>query len=106
MSTLTLYSFGYRYGKPVGEVLSVRHFEGPPKAARKLDGRSKRLQKEILADNEEFYIRLQQRVEELMKTGVTQIYIGCEYGRHRSVAVVEALATELKCQKQHRDVER
>jgi len=111
-------SFGYRYGPPSADfILSVRHFPNPSKSSRdRLTGLSSRLQKEIFQqkDSSELYTsiltEIDQFVNNIEKEEVT-IAVGCEEGKHRSVAIIEKLAREVvfahsECEIHHRDLER
>ena len=104
---MSLQSFGYKYGAAKSQlVISIRHFKNPSKSARQYDGRSRRLQKEVYKDNEKAIIELAGFIKSKIDEGITDIAIGCEKGKHRSVAVVEIIGRELGLEISHRDVEK
>ena len=114
---LKLISFGARYGSPkeADVIISVKHFENPSKEARdNYTGTSKRLQKEIYAQPnfETYYSEVLEQIRELSSTGDELVVgIGCEEGKHRSVAIVERLAMDLgklfeEVEVEHRDIGR
>ena len=124
--TLTLVSFGYRNGAPQDTQAnySVRHLPGASRAARASNNTGLRvlLQKELFGRTEvqQYYDNvllpsLQKHVQQLLSsvqkatnggaeqknltasTTNVRIGIGCEIGRHRSVAIVERLVGDLRC---------
>ncbi len=120
---VSLVSFGFRYGLPRGAdlVFDVRflpnpHFEPSLRPRTGLDaevarfvlasGPAKELQARLL-DLLEFLLPLYEREGKSYLT----VAVGCTGGRHRSVAVLEALASELRRAGQnvsvtHRDAEK
>jgi RNase adapter protein RapZ len=122
-SVVTLLSFGYRYGiPPAAELLfDVRflpnpHFEPAlrpktgldPEVASFVLGHDRTA--ELLGRLEEFLDYLLARYDAEGKAYLT-VAIGCTGGRHRSVAVANALADRLRASGrevnvQHRDVEK
>lgn len=118
---LTLLSFGYRYGLPFEAdlVFDVRFLPNPHFVAelRPLDGRDARVSGYVFehAISQEFLNRLEQFILFLLpqyqregKAFLT-IGIGCTGGKHRSVALVEALRRKvvelgMPVEVRHRDV--
>lgn len=108
-----LISFGHKYGKPDADLLiSVVDMPGPSKELRKYNGQNKRLQKELF-ENPEFSMRYKQIVEQVQSflnnnsSDMITIAIGCEKGKHRSVAIVEKLVGDIGSDMvQHRDINR
>lgn len=116
--SIKLLSFGHCFGVPedIDLLYSVRHF---PTAGvenhQQYDGRHKRIQSELLQ---------MMQYEDLIKMIIEQIAhfpekpdkhnvivaIGCDQGRHRSVAIVERLAELLRIsynvEINHRDLQR
>lgn len=114
---LHLISFGSKYGPPkeADKIISVKHFENPSKEVRdNYTGTSKRLQKEIYAQPnfETYYSQILDRIRELSSAADDLVVgIGCEEGKHRSVAIVEKLTLDLKeffekIEIEHRDINR
>lgn len=96
---INIKSFGYLHGRPKHTssdlVIDVRCFNNVQKATRdRLDGRSRKLQKELLDDRSnkdilDGVIRdVERDVDRWVKTDspVLNIYVGCDAGKHRSVA--------------------
>src|SRR5258708_7943203 len=117
-------SFGFKYGTPVDAdvVLDVRFLDNPyfVPELKHLSGLDEAVARHVLAapETREFMARTRGLLEYVMpkyeregKSYLT-IAIGCTGGRHRSVAVSEALASELRTSLRaqiavvHRDVER
>jgi UPF0042 nucleotide-binding protein len=117
-------SFGFKYGTPVDAdvVLDVRFLDNPyfVAALRQLSGLDEAVARHVLEapESREFMTRTRGLLEYVMpkyeregKSYLT-IAIGCTGGRHRSVAIAEALARDLRASVGaqiavvHRDVER
>ena len=117
-------SFGFKYGSPVDAdvVLDVRFLDNPyfVPALRHLSGLDPAVAKHVLTapESREFIARTRDLLEYVMpkyeregKSYLT-IAIGCTGGRHRSVAIADALAGDLRASLGaqiavvHRDVER
>jgi UPF0042 nucleotide-binding protein len=117
-------SFGFKYGSPVDAdvVLDVRFLDNPyfVPALRQLSGTDDAVARYVLGapGSSEFMDRTRGLLEFVMpkyeregKSYLT-IAIGCTGGRHRSVAIAEALARDLRASLGaqiavvHRDVER
>ena len=120
---VNLSSFGFRYGVPPGvEMLfDVRCLPNPyfEEALRESTGRDAEVAAFVLAGavGRDYYDRLRGMLEFVLPLNDREgkaymsIAIGCTGGRHRSVAVVEALAKDLhgagrEVNVDHRDVER
>ena len=115
---IKLFSFGHSFGVPkkVDLLYSVRHFPATNvENYQQYDGRHKRIQNELL-NLPEYEDILKTIPEQLMnfihehnKNSIT-LAVGCEQGRHRSVAVVERLAELLgvnyNVEINHRDLQR
>lgn len=106
---ISLVSFGNRYSAPKNTdlVISVAHFENPPRELRaKMTGLSSRLQSEFYGHPsfEDNYSEVMSEVIEFLKTNksknpnVVMVAIGCEEGKHRSVAIIEKLKLDLNNQ--------
>jgi RNase adaptor protein for sRNA GlmZ degradation len=102
---IKLISFGARYGPPkmADLVISVAHFENPPRELRaKMDGLSSRLQSEFYGHPtfpSNYEKVLSEVLDFIAKNGnkrTLTIAVGCEEGKHRSVAVIEKLLIDLK----------
>lgn len=79
--SVRLQSFGYRYGKPNDEcVISVRHFANPVRSARKFDGRSARLQKEVYKENMEAFSELRDLVQSKINEALAQYQLAVIMG--------------------------
>ena len=119
--SVTLFSFGYKYGAPqdVNLLFDVRFLANPFHVAelRSHNGTEAVISEFVLqnSDGENCLKQLQQTVfyyiERLQKTGKEslRVGIGCTGGHHRSVAVTEALAKIIaeQCAKVshfHRDI--
>jgi UPF0042 nucleotide-binding protein len=120
---VSLISFGFRHGLPRGAdlVFDVRFLPNPhfEPALRPRTGRDAEVARFVLASGEgrELLARLEELLRFLLplyeregKSYLT-VAIGCTGGKHRSVAVLEALASGLRRLGQtvnvtHRDVER
>jgi UPF0042 nucleotide-binding protein len=115
---VNLMSFGHSHGVPkqVDLFYSVRHFpETNVENYQQYDGRHKRIQNELL-NLPEYEDLLKTITADLMKyieeyhTNPIKIAVGCEHGRHRSVAVIERIAELLgstyNVQITHRDLQR
>jgi UPF0042 nucleotide-binding protein len=100
-------SFGFKYGTPVDAdvVLDVRFLDNPyfVPGLKTLTGRDEPVARYVLAapETQEFLRRTRELLEYVMpkyeregKSYLT-IAIGCTGGRHRSVAIAEALARDL-----------
>lgn len=111
-------SFGYSYGVPknVDLLFSARHLPMTNvDNYQQYDGRHKRIQNELLdlPEYEEMLKtimeKLQNFIHEQGKHSIT-VAVGCEQGRHRSVAIIERLATMLgtndHIEVNHRDLQR
>ncbi|MFQ5735734.1 MAG: RNase adapter RapZ [Thermodesulfobacteriota bacterium] len=119
--TVNLISFGYRYGIPSDAdlVFDIRFLPNPyfVEHLKALDGTDERVREYVLGRDEtkEFLVRLKDFLEYLIplyrnegKSYLT-IAVGCTGGKHRSVAITEALVaglnTELaQARKRHRDI--
>ena len=116
---VNLISFGYKKGVPneADIVFDAREIKNPrnTKSLRHLSGKDVAVQKQVLAHpiahrilaeaKEKVYAK-EERGDHAIKLG-----IGCSYGRHRSVALVEILAEQLatdghRMEIEHRDLER
>lgn len=90
---MKLISFSFRKNMtPVADVvLDVRHLPNPHSdpTLRPLDGRDRRVQTYALRDQEEL-ARMVRHARKALPDGT--VAVGCFGGRHRSVALVEALA--------------
>ncbi|CAF4334710.1 unnamed protein product [Rotaria sp. Silwood2] len=115
---IKLFSFGHSFGVPktVDLLYSVRHFPvSNVDSYQQYDGRHKRIQNELLNLRQYEDIiktiieQLTNFIQEHNKTSIT-LAIGCEQGRHRSVATVERLAdllgTTYNVEVSHRDLQR
>jgi len=110
MLSLNLISFGYQYDKPkeADLVLSARHFPTPSKEVRqKHDGTHTRLQNDLYhhKDFNGLYDKLLEEILNFISQHQTNIEpaeltltiaVGCEEGKHRSVAIIERLAMDLE----------
>jgi UPF0042 nucleotide-binding protein len=120
---VTLQSFSYKRGVPRGSdmVIDVRFLKNPhwDAALRPLDGRDPVVRAFVEADPAyaPFYARLADLLKFLLPAYKAEgksyfgLGLGCTGGRHRSVAVVEALAKTLagdgwRVSIRHRDLER
>jgi len=121
--TITLLSFGFKYGLPVecDLVFDLRFLPNPyfVEGMREKTGQDEAVREYVLGFPETGrFISLFQEMTEFMlpmyeregKSYLT-IGIGCTGGRHRSVAVSETVAERLrgrgwKCGNRHRDIER
>jgi RNase adaptor protein for sRNA GlmZ degradation len=106
---ITLISFGYLHGKPKtyrGDyVISIKNMFSVSKDIRdKYDGTSVELQKALLniqANKEQYesiIVDLKEKLNDILNSPKDEdinIFIGCEAGKHRSVAVVSMLKKEL-----------
>ncbi|CAF0848590.1 unnamed protein product [Rotaria sordida] len=115
---IKLFSFGHSFGVPktVDLLYSVRHFPVPNvDNYQQYDGRHKRIQNELL-NLVQYEDIIKTIIEQLMnfihehkKNSIT-LAIGCEQGRHRSVAIIERLAdllgTTYNVEVKHRDLQR
>jgi UPF0042 nucleotide-binding protein len=123
----TLLSFGFKYGLPVEAdlVFDVRHLQNPhfvpelkPKTGLQPDVRDYVLQQ---ADTQELIKRIDDLVRYLVPLYLREgkryltAAIGCTGGRHRSVAIAEALGERLRVElskvdvavsQRHRDIDR
>ncbi|CAF3338463.1 unnamed protein product [Rotaria socialis] len=115
---IKLFSFGHSFGVPIDVDLlfSIRHLPVTNvENYQQYDGRHQRIQNELLhlAEYEGFLEtiieQLKNFINEHNKNSIT-IAIGCEQGRHRSVALVERLGDLLgntyNVNVNHRDLER
>jgi UPF0042 nucleotide-binding protein len=121
---VTFTSFGFKHGpaRDADLLFDVRFLPNPHYEAdlRPLTGFDQRVVDHVARDGrlEEFYGRLMPLLDYLIPQYVTEgkshlvVAIGCTGGRHRSVAIAEHLARELRgrddcfVEVQHRDVER
>lgn len=121
--TVNLISFGYRYGLPPDAdlVLDVRFLPNPYfiDALRPNDGRNDDVRDFVMSKDETkgFIDRLEEMLGYLIPLYLREgksyltVAIGCTGGRHRSVAIVEALSGDLgggevTLRKRHRDLEK
>lgn len=117
LAGVTITSYGHTHGPPTSAtiLINARHFPNPPRRMRAThNGTHRTLQDEFFKtmDCEEQY----QRLKTSLLTSVTAsgvpsheliVGIGCEEGRHRSVAIVERLGRELpEVILAHRDLQR
>lgn len=113
-----LVSFGHTFGVPknVDLLYSIRHFPTTNvENYQQYDGRHKRIQNELF-NHREYEELIQTITEQLSKyllehpTHSLRIAVGCEEGRHRSVAVIERLSELLRpsytIEIHHRDLQR
>ncbi len=119
---ISVISFGYKNGRYAVDDdtmiiwINVRHWQPPPKNIRdECDGRSTRLATALFKNPgcEDLYqgvwVRVLYAAQHRSATRLT-VAVGCEEGRHRSVAIVERLAKDLQkvglaCVLLHRDVD-
>ena len=121
--TVQCISFGFKYGFPAEAdvMLDVRCFPNPfyEPSLKPLTGLDEPVREFVLAaeDTKEFLRRLYGMLDHLLplyvKEGKSQlvIAIGCTGGKHRSVAITEALATHIRMQNHrvtvnHRDIDK
>ena len=122
-TVVSLVSFGFRYGTPqaVELLFDMRFLSNPyfEEELRDLSGREKRVSDHVLENErgQELFFRLKEFLSYVLplydeegKAYVT-IGVGCTGGRHRSVAVAEALAAWLgemgrQVNLEHRDLEK
>lgn len=102
---VVLFSFGYKYGTPIdiNLILDVRFLPNPywVKDLRSKNGKDTAVADFVLESHEGalFMEQLQSMLVFLIETNIAagknalRIGIGCTGGHHRSVAVVEALAS-------------
>lgn len=119
---ITIKSFGFKYGLPVDAdlVWDVRFLPNPHyiPALRPKTGMSREVRNFVLRRKEcrsflpKFFGLVTESLPHFIKEGKSHltIAIGCTGGRHRSVAISEALAKHLKTRKyvvsvQHRDMD-
>ena len=120
---ITIVTFGFKYGLPLDAdlVFDVRFLPNPHYIAdlRPLTGLDPRVSRYVLKSSlaKGFFSRLTRFVDFLLPAYVDEgkshltIAIGCTGGRHRSVALGEALRTHLEANEhtvvvEHRDIER
>ena len=116
--SINLTSFSPAFGIPSDAqlVFSVRHLSSADiKQLRRYDGRHKGIQEQLLS-REEYQSTIEMIVEQVknflcdQKTNAITVAVGCERGRHRSVAVIERLAEIFEdgydIEIVHRDLER
>jgi UPF0042 nucleotide-binding protein len=121
--TISLLSFGYKYGIPLDAdlVMDVRFLPNPnyvPSLRSKTgqDAAVKRYVRRQVAYHE-FFIRFSKLVDFLLPNYVSEgksyltLAVGCTGGRHRSVCVAESMAQYLRNRKfavhiYHRDIDR
>jgi len=121
---VTFTSFGFKHGpaRDADLLFDVRFLPNPHYEAdlRPLTGFDQRVVDHVARDGrlDEFYARLMPLLDYLIPQYVAEgkshlvVAIGCTGGRHRSVAIAEHLARELRgrddsfVEVQHRDVER
>lgn len=121
--SVTIISFGYRFGIPLEAdlVLDVRFLPNPYFVAslRKLSGRDRRVvrflfpQKSTRAFLKTLHAMLTLLLGEYLREGKAYLNVafGCTGGRHRSVAIAERIANDLKrlgypAKIHHRDLNR
>jgi len=119
--TINLLSFGYKYGLPseADIVMDVRFLPNPffVSELKEMDGNQKPVVEFIMKRKEtklflkEFYTLIAFLIPQYQKEGKSQltIAIGCTGGKHRSVAVINALSEFLRKQQllvniRHRDI--
>ena len=119
--TMNLISFGYKYGLPneADIVMDVRFLPNPffVTELKELDGNQKPVIDYVMKWKEtkiflkDFYELISFLIPQYQKEGKSQltIAVGCTGGRHRSVAIINALSEFLKKQKllinvRHRDI--
>jgi RNase adapter protein RapZ len=119
--TMNLISFGYKYGLPTEAdiVMDVRFLPNPffVTDLKEMDGNQKPVVDYVMKWKEtnvflkDFYKLIAFLIPQYQKEGKSQltIAIGCTGGRHRSVAIINALSEFLKNQKllinvRHRDI--
>lgn len=117
-SHIKLFSFGHSYGVPkkVDLIYSVRNFPVTNvDNFQQYDGRHKRIQNELLnlTEYEELVKTIPEQLKDFLNehpTNSVTIAIGCEQGRHRSVAIIERLGELLgmsyNVEINHRDLQR
>ncbi len=120
---MSLVSFGYKYGLPLDAdmVFDLRFLPNPfwVDELRERDGTDPRVREVVLGEpeSEEFLSRLQSLILYLKDRFVREgrryvtLAMGCTGGRHRSVVMVEELASRLreagvKAEVRHRDMHR
>jgi RNase adapter protein RapZ len=119
--TLALFSFGFKHGAPrdADLVLDVRGLPNPywDEKLRSLSGFDQSVREYVFTPEASAFYHvlkgfIRSSLELAQKAGRTSytVAIGCTGGRHRSVSVVEALASDLagvvSVAVEHRDVER
>jgi RNase adapter protein RapZ len=119
--TLALFSFGFKHGAPrdADLVLDVRGLPNPywDEKLRPLSGFDQAVREYVFTPEASAFYHvlkgfIRSSLELAQKAGRTSytVAIGCTGGRHRSVSVVEALASDLagvvSVAVEHRDVER
>lgn len=103
-----IHSFGYKFrsGFPGGLMLDVRHFRNPhhnPRL-RELGGDDPRVQADVAKT-----IGFQAKYDELknrVRSFPGPVYLGCQGGRHRSVALAIQIGRELGIPVRHLDWEK
>lgn len=100
MATVTLHSFGYSSSVPPKTdnhmILSVKHFPAPPKNLRQMNGTHQQFYDGYWNEaTDDLYQSLLRDIETNFTRKITDIYIGCHQGCHRSVACVERLKRDL-----------
>lgn len=120
---INIISFGFKYGLPIDSdlVLDVRFITNPYyiETLKKFSGKNEAVKEYVLKSRETivFLEKIRDLLEFLIpnyiKEGKTQLVIGigCTGGRHRSVAIADALAEILKKKEfsviiDHRDLDR
>lgn len=117
---VTILSFGHKYGMPEADVVfDARCLENPywVPELRPLSGLDAPVCEFVFAHPESrelleraaAFLRCQMRLSERHGAAELTVAVGCTGGRHRSVAVAEALAGELRQEGcavlvQHRDI--
>ena len=109
MNELILISYSKRLGIPSNSDfhINVTHLKDPPKYLRdRQTGLHKPIQDAISNSNASEIDAIEKEIVEFIKDKDTcTIGLGCEFGKHRSVAVAEILARRFEnCNVMHRDI--
>eukprot|EP01080_Neovahlkampfia_damariscottae_P012656 gene12656-6556_t len=113
---MLLISFGSKFGKVSTNefdlIFNLEKLPNPENTSMKnKTGKSKDLQKSFFSNEqvEQKYISIREEIEKNLKENPNlTVAIGCFAGKHRSVAFVERLSSELKFEGEvhHRDLEK